>query len=277
MIDFGETYSSDNFEVRDNSDILQDAGTVTVDITKPDGVAVASFAATHSATGIYNFDYLTTQVGRHPFVVTATGGILGSLVRKWTDSFDVAPADPGLIVSVDWAKKHLNLTGTVENEELRRVIAATTRVVESKAGATVRRTYTAEPYDGGNPSIMLNHFPVISITTVTESGGTVAASGYSLTADTGILTRVSGFTQTAWTAGFQNVLVTYVAGRVDLPDNISLATEIIVQHLWETQRAGSATTSSAFAGEEVIPTGFGFSVPRRAIELLEPDLQPGFA
>lgn len=276
MIDFGETYSSPNYEVRDTAGALANAGTINnpagiqATITLPDGTTTNPTLASPS-TGIYNFDYLTTQAGRHQVLISATGGILGSLVRRWVDTFDVSPADPGLILSLAWAKTHLNLTGTVDDEELRRFIAAATKVVEGKVGSVVRHT-VVDQYDGGRPSIRLRQPPVISITSVAENGTIVASTGYKLSPDTGLLYRVSGYAQLCWVSGFRNIDVTHVAGRVDPPENISLASEIIVQHLWETQRGGTSATS-VFAGEETVPTGFGFSVPRRALELLEPDRQ----
>jgi hypothetical protein len=70
------------------------------------------------------------------------------------------------------------------------------------------------------------------------------------------------------------VLATYQAGYTTVPANIRLGALIIVQHLWETQR-GMMGVQLGGDGETYV-TGRGFAIPRRAIELLGPQL-PGVA
>jgi hypothetical protein len=275
MIDFGETYSSDNFEVRDVNGDLADAGTVTATITLPDGTTTNP-AVNHPSTGLYNFDYLTTQAGRHVVVVSATGGILGSLVRNWTDAFDVSEADPGYIVSLADTKKHLNKTDTGDDEELRGLIASVTRVVEDHpefgVGSVVRRTITERHHLSTDTKIRLYRPPILDLTSITAvlDGGTdYTPAEVAFDSRTGIVRRLDGlvFTGGPWD-------VTYTAGRTGVQANWRAAALEIIRHVWTTQRGGTPTgfrPGGAVSGEETWLPGFGFSVPRRALEMLEPD------
>jgi hypothetical protein len=278
VIDFGETYSSPNYEVRDTANALADASTVTVSLTLPDGTTAAP-TATHASLGVYNFDYLTAQAGIHTGSVTATGGTLGSLVRKWPVEFTVRPAVPALIVSLEDVRSQLNITSHADDEEILGYIEAATRVVEGYIGPVMRRTITADPYDGGGTQILLRKYPVLSVTTVTQSGTALAVTGYNINTNTGILTRVNGSTPVPFLAGYQNIVVTYIVGRAADLGNITLAAKMIVQHLWTSQRAESAGRPASTFGDlvEVAPFGAPFAVPRRAIELLEPDRWSGIA
>jgi hypothetical protein len=65
------------------------------------------------------------------------------------------------------------------------------------------------------------------------------------------------------------VRVTYQAGRPIVPANITQATAEIVRHMWETQR-GHSGARPGFGEEELLPTSSGFTIPRRAMELLNP-------
>src|SRR5215470_3415953 len=190
IVDLGETYSSPNYEVRDASGVLQDAGTVTAVVTLPDATT-SSPTVTHASTGTYNFDYLTTLAGRHEVVVTATGGILGTLTRKWADVFDVDSETP-VLVSVDEAIAHLRATGIIttaaDREQLRWLCSAATDAVERDIGRAITRRTVTELYDGAVCELIMLTTPIISITTVVESGTTLSPStDYFLASNTNLL------------------------------------------------------------------------------------------
>lgn len=271
MIDFGETFSSPNYEVRDAAGILVNAGTVTATITLPDDTATNPTVNNPSA-GIYNFDYLTSQFGRHQVMISATGGVLGSLVRRWVDTFDVRPAVPVLLVSLESMKTQLNIpeTDTTHDEELREYIEAASGVAELISGATVHASVT-ETHHGGKPGLVLRRYPVMSITSVTENGAAVASTGYGLS-DAGVLYRRAGFQAMNWLRGVNNVVVVYVAGRPVVAGAVSLGVKLIAQHLWDTRRGASQITGlggdDGVAVEMETVRMYGYSIPNRARELL---------
>lgn len=244
--------------VYNDSSVLTNAATVSLTVTLPDGTT-ATPAVTNTDTGQYRVDYAATQAGRYTYVWSTT-----SPTAPDDGSFDVHPVTQGF-VSLGDAKAHLNITTTTDDEELRGFIEAATRVVEDHVGPVVVRAY-AEVHDGG-PWLVTHRAPVLSLTSlvpVLTSGTSYVVADLDLDPATGVIRRRDG-------AGFTGPLrVTYTAGRRVVPASMALAAKIIVGHLWETQR-GHAGPRAGFGEDDVLPTGRGFAVPRRALELLAPD------
>lgn len=236
IVDQGETYSSDQFEVRDASGVLGNATTVTCTVTLPDG-STATPTVANLGTGLYAFDYPTVQAGRHTFVVTATGSTLGSAVREWSDSFDVD--SPGsMLVSFREAMAHLSAQGVItsqdDREQLRWYCSVATDAIERALGRTYTRRTVTEKHNGGKTGIRLRHKPVISLTTVVESGGTLTASDYTLDENSGIIYRGSTTAELTWIWGRQNVVVTYVPGALDPPRIARKVALDAVAAMWQT-------------------------------------------
>ncbi|MFD0902336.1 head-tail connector protein [Actinomadura sediminis] len=253
--------------VRDSTGNLADAGSVSVTVTLPDGATVVEGPVTSTTTGVYEYGYATTAAGRHVVRWVATG----VNATASTDMFDVLAADPGQIVSLSDAKKHLNIpaTSTTDDAELRDFVLAATAVVERYVGAVARREHV-ETFDGGRPDLVLSHAPVLSVSAVVEDGETVAASGYALDAPSGVLRRVLAGAGSCWRGGVGGVEVTYLAGRTSVPANVSRAALIIVKHMWDTQRGSGGSRPLLGESEAVAlnPGGTGYAIPYRALELL---------
>lgn len=250
-------------DIRDANGALANAGAVTVTITLPDGTT-ASPAVANPSTGRYQVDYTPAVAGRYGVRWVATG----ANASAYTDAFDVAEAVPPLIVSLRDAKTHLNLplNSTTHDEELRGFIAAATEAVEFFIGPVVVRSYS-EVIEGPRRVLTLSKTPVVSVTSIVAV--LTAGTGYQVSdvdadADTGVVRLLSGgsFTGGPWR-------VTWKAGRAILPGNVRLASLIIIQHLWRTQRGSQLATRARDPDDysEPIP-GLGFSVPNRALELL---------
>ena len=251
------------FTVRTAAGALTNAATVTLTITLPDGTTVTPPVTNPpAATGIYTYDYPTVQVGRHTWRATTTvpTAAYGPL------TFHVAEASPGPIIGLDDAKRHLNmdLTTTTHDEELRGFLEAATPVVEDVVGPVVVRTYREVHSSGA--LLVLGQAPVVSLTTLTPvltGGSSYTVAALDVDAETGIVRRLDGGSFTG------PVRVTYKAGRAIVPANIVQATAEIVRPMWETQR-GHSGARPGFGEEDLLPTSSGFTVPRRAMELLKP-------
>lgn len=267
----------------DSSGNLANPGTVTASITLPDGTSTSVSTATAS-TGAYTASYSPSQAGRHIVSWTATG----TWPQAYADIFEVRDiADIG-IVGLSEVKQHLNIpaNSTADDEEILRFMDAATDLAESYVGQVLgRRTYTSELYDGGADCIRIRNPRAISITSVYENGALVAASGYALDYTGQRLYRVGSSTLYAtnsygyWTAGFNNISVTYVAGYVNPSQAAKQGVLEIIRHLWQTQRGTMNVLGRTLAGDEFTPatTGAGYSLPRRAMELLDPTSFPGMA
>lgn len=255
--------------VRDVNGALVDAQSITLTITLPDG-STTSPAPAHPSLGTYTYDYVATQVGRHAVRwVTATPN------TTYSDAFDVQPADMGGLISLSEAKEALNIPAgvTTDDEEIRRVLATASEMVESVTGPMLRRTYV-ELVEGGGPSLILRHPPVLAVTSIT--GPFIASPGYQaadlvLYPDSGLVRRAPMGYQVCFPAG--QLTVTYSAGRAVIPASVQQATGIILDHLWQQQRGWSSRpTVRGESGVVGSDTGapMGFALPSRAVQLLEP-------
>ena len=263
----------------DSSGAAVNPGTVTLNITLPDATNVSVTTAT-SITGTYTASYLPTQVGRH--IIAWSAGTTWS--QAYSDIFEVRDINDIGIVGYDEVLEFLNIpTASANENEVRRFIDASTDLAETYVGQVLgRRTFTNELYDGGTEFIRIRNPKAISITSVTENGLAVSASNYVLDYTGQRLYRIGSGTLYAtnsygyWTQGMNNVSITYVAGYVNPPMSAKQGVLEIIRHLWQTQRGAINVMSRTNSGDEFYSTPT-YSLPRRAMELLDPTSFPGLA
>lgn len=246
--------------VKDAAGTLTNPASITLTIQLPDGTTAGPFTPANVSTGVYQHDYTTVQAGRHiaRWVTTAPTG-------ADEESFDVAAqwAEAGIVSLAD-AKKQLNIdaTDTDDDEEIQGFIRSITEVCEKHVGALARTTHV-ERHRGGRGMVLL-HSPVLSLTSVVaiETPGTdQEVADLDLDQPTGIVTRKDGGTMKG------PFRVTYTAGQTSIPAHVRQAALIILQHMWETQR-GQMGGVRVGGSDEAYDPRFGFSIPRRAQELL---------
>jgi len=252
---------------QDSSAVLVNPTTAQLTVSLDGSVVVTpTITVPPATTGSFTYTYPTTLPGR--YVGRWLFGFANGNTATHVETFNVQDTDPGYIISLPGAKKHLNIpvTSTSDDDELLDWIAGITRVVEFYTGAIVPRTVVE--YQKSARVIRLNQRPVISITSITPygiSGSSYGPSQVKVTDDGAVRLLTGG-----WIGGYGDLEITYKAGRHSVPPNCVQAAKIILAHLWETQRGpgGSPLTG----GDEVsfVP-GFGFAVPNRAIEMLRPD------
>ncbi|MGW7085018.1 hypothetical protein ACWGH2_16220 [Streptomyces sp. NPDC054871] len=257
-------------ECRDPGGTLTTPSAVTVTVTRPDGSTVTP-ATTATGTGVYQADYVTVAAGRHTVRWQFTGP-----AHAYTDQFDVREAAPLALLSLADGKEHLNIKSTRHDAEVRGWIEATTRAVEWFTGPVVVHDVTEDHTERHARSLALRLTPVIAVTSVV--GLATGSASYDvgdlvLDAETGVVTRTDGGLLLG------PLRVTYRAGRIIVPANITAAARIILQHLWRTQQGPGRPQlgTGDFDVSEPIP-GLGYAIPNRAVQLLEPDrLPPGVA
>lgn len=172
------------------------------------------------------------------------------------------------------AKAQLNIRSDADDTELTAYIEAVGPVIERFVGPVDPRA-VAETQDGGRV-LVLRTLPVLSLTSVVPlltGGTTYDVSKLVLDVDTGVVQRADG----GWLLG--PLRVTYQAGRATVPATVNLAARMLVQHLWRTQNAGRGPVMAGGddLSSEIVP-GFGYAVPNRVLQLLEPyRLAPGVA
>lgn len=265
----------------DSTNTLANATTVSLTITLPDQTTTTVSPTNPPAvTGTYSYDYPATGgallAGRYVGVWLFT--LSTGKTTSYPEIFDVAPADPGYIVSLAQAKAQTNITNSTDDDELGLYLASATRVVEYFVGPVVVRSYSQRISDR-NPSLTYlpklgpGLTPVLTLTSLTSlytTGTTWSAASVVVDPATGSIRQSSGacITGGPWTA-------VYTAGQRIVDSNWQLAALIIIQHLWTTQRGASGLPLAP--QDEVYIPALGFAIPHRAADLLKLDSVPGIA
>lgn len=255
--------------VRDSDGVLSDATTVVLTITLPDGTtATPSVTNPPAVTGTYEFDYTPTLPGLHPYrwVFTGTNASAPPL-----DSFYVDPGPTGLapLASLAEARHQCRLTSTAEDSTVQLFLRVASNQCERRTQLWRRQTLT-KTADGGAQFVRLKR-PIISVTTVTEGGTTVAASGWTAVLEDGLLYRGgSTWRGMRWARGQQNIVVTYVGGPSDglVPDEIRQGVLLLTEHLWSTQRGAANLPRKTADTDWTLPAGF--TIPNAVVEQWSP-------
>lgn len=175
-------------------------------------------------------------------------------------------------LSVDDAKRHLNITTAAHDAEVAAIIAAAEAAISHHVGPLEPTTVTKRVF--GRDGLMLPVVPVISVTSVTPYNGTaLTVADLYADPDTGIVSYLSG-------ASFGNgaYTVVYEAGRTILPDDLALAVKELVRHLWDSQRGPTRRPGSpASDGASNSMPGAGYLLPFRVQELIAPHMQIAIA
>jgi hypothetical protein len=250
VIDVGDLLPDLGVMVYDSAGALATA-TVTLVLTLPDGTQGGPTVTTAS-TGVYSATYTTTMAGRHVGRWTATNITGGATQEVYEQTWDVADRSRS-IIGLDEAKTFLRISGTDDDEQLRDVLEAASDMCERYTRKAWRRaTVTAEIHSGGVDAIYLRQAPVVSVTTVVDTGVTLAATSYTIDLPTGRLFYGDTTFQGWWTPGQDNISVTYVTGPPSgiVPAYIRGGMLELVEHLWSSRRGGSNLPRKAAGGEE---------------------------
>lgn len=199
------------------------------------------------------------------------------------------------VLTLNEAKQTLrvNDSDTTNGALLAAAITAVSQALDEVCGPIMTRTVTAERHDGGETTVVLRHWPLTSVTSVTEySGssstvlteetlGTAPANGFYVEpyaglsgSAAGMIRRRSGGGDYPFAEGRGNVAVTYTAGRFTtnnsatnggVTEQFKHAARITLDNWWQQFREGIGQV-----GEFEVPMSSfpRFGVPAAARELL---------
>lgn len=189
----------------------------------------------------------------------------------------------------------VNDSDTTNGALLAAAITGVSQALDEVCGPIMVRTITSERHDGGHYDITLNHFPVYSITSVTEfdgtssetlteeTVGTIPTNGYALDPYRGLqatncygptITRRSGGWDYPFPSGRRNVAVTYEAGRFTtnnsttnggVTESFKAAARMTLENWWQQYRDSIATVGEYEVPVQSFPR---FAVPVAARQLL---------
>lgn len=258
----------------------ENATAVTAIVTAPNGT-VTNPPVTNTVAGLYDISYTPTMSGRYTIRWVATG----ANASAYMDEFSVRDNTHISIVSLDEVKQHLNIpaTNTGLDEELRRFVDAATDLCENYVGCVLgRQTFTDELYDGNTDIIRLRNPCAMQITSVYESGILLGPENYTLDPSGQRISRITTGSIAGpnyfgiWTPGANNIKISYVSGFINPPASAKQGVLEVIRHLWQSQRGAFNVTTRNQTGDDFYPAST-YSLPRRAMELLDPVSLPGMA
>lgn len=274
-----------SFTNTDTAGNKQDAATVTCTVTLPDR-STATPTVSHDGMGAYSAKYTSTQAGHHVVLWVAADN---TYPGAWADSFEVCESADPTIVSLAEAKDILHLTDTTSQDLLLHGFnMAATEVAEHFCGAVVTRQVTENIRASGR-ALLLSRAPVrtdlgTTIDTTYQRDGSTHNGLVSITPllsygfmydidqlitdpDTGIVRHAAGFPFFYTGDYLAQYKVTYWAGRAVIPAAVYEGARIILEHLYQVKRGGVSAQDVAAGESETVVPGFGYAVPKRALEL----------
>lgn len=242
------------------------AGQVDLTITLPDGTTDQVGPIAPSNVGVYDHDFVTTQVGLHIVRWIATG----ANASAFADVFDVQPAADGSFISLADVKSHLKKTDTADDEKLRGFRDAACQMIKDRMGHVAPVTLSI---DGCGTTVILER-PVVSVTSVVQLPGgdavpqadpVAGVAGWTLDGGAGLLVLSRSFGQ---------VRVVYRPGRSPLPGNFRLAGLELTAHLWRTSQHNTSGGRPSLGIDETVVPGVSYALPYNVRQLLGLDKRP---
>lgn len=258
------------FANTDTSGNPANATTMVLTVTAPDGTT-STPTVTNPQTGSYTASYQTTMVGLHGVRWVGTGLNPGASTDVFTTT------DPALlpIASLADVKAWLNLSAaTTSDQKVRDTLATATELAEDYCNRSLRRKTQVQRFTGSyaNTYLMLNDPPVLSVTSVVESGNPLTInSDYVCDPVAGILYRGIYPGLVPWYPGVDNIIVTYVTGYASPPLAARQAVLDITRWLWQTTQQGPRPGF----GQNAAETSYSDALPKWLFRPLDSLVLPG--
>ncbi len=253
-IDLGDTKTR-SINLTNAAGAAADADSTPTYTLTLNGASLTPPAVQHGVTGEYYVPYPTTTSGLHSELWTAVVGGQTVVIRR---SFTVEATVP-LFVDTEEAIEHLAASGVIISaaalEQLRWLCAVACSAVENDLGRKIAWQSVTETFDGGRPAILLRSTPLISVTTVVESGVTLSAADYVADTSAGIIYRGGQQSPICWAWGRQNVVATIAAGYL-IPPLVARKVALNgVQRMWAGSQQMPHPSMDDFGAEQQAAAG----------------------
>lgn len=181
------------------------------------------------------------------------------------------PAD---FISVAELKAHLNKASTGNDSELASFASTACQMIVDRMGQ-VSPVVAVVEVPGGGPVVVLEHRPVISVTSVQQLPGGAAVDAADVVAGTAgwVLDSPEGVLRHTGVR-FGRVRVTYVAGRDPVPATFRMAALELAAHLWRTSQHNTGGGRPALVSDEQVVPGVSYALPYSVRQLLGLDKRP---
>lgn len=143
------------------------------------------------------------------------------------------------LTTYEAVKEYLKLSDDTQKNFIERMINVVSDFIEGYCGRHFEKATYIEKYRGnGRQKLLLNQYPIVSVTSVTVNGGLLDASEYEILAEEGALYCETLWPWSGYSVGLvgepagntRNIQVQYVAGYV-LPKDDGLGTPPAVRNL----------------------------------------------
>jgi hypothetical protein len=182
----------------------------------------------------------------------------------------------------------LSFVDTSSDVRLGALVTAVSRMIDEEFGAMVARSATSVvdgesfrsefdspllpglPRGRGRSSVTVTPWPILSVTSIVENGVTLSASDYRVVPNgQGRIQRRNASQLIGWAFGFQNITVTYQAGRyastAAVDPRVKEAARIALRNLWRSTQL----SVGEFGEYETPASNFPrFALPNAVAELL---------
>lgn len=249
--------------VKDLTGTAVNTPTVTLSITKPDASTTAPSVTNTGTGGVYTAQVTPDQAGLWLYKWTASGAV----TSVQSDQLTVVASQRALVASMEEFKNELNRTDSFDDADLRpRLVAATDWAEWAIGGPLSIQTFTERLNITGDTIVPIFR-PLVSVTSLTpDQGSAIDSTGY-------IVDTALGIVRLRWALGWSTYTLVYRAGLSSVSERVKEAGLIVAKHLWQTRNGGGGRNSP----DDLILTGLGFAVPRRAMEMIGKDMIPGIA
>ena len=232
--------------VYDSSDVLANAGAVTLTITLPDGTtSTPTVTDPPAVTGTYTYTYTPTTAGLHEVRWVFTGV---NATAPPVDVLDVQASSAVSWVSLADLRKHLNwpsAKGTSDDAELLDIAAEAAGLITGRVGPVLRQQVT-QVETSRRRYVLLYSAPctcavcaptrILTIDSVTDGDTALDSAQWEL----------GGAALTLDTAPADVLTVVYTVGFTGPPSWAVLALKRLVEHLWTaSQQARHTRTGQA--------------------------------
>lgn len=158
------------------------------------------------------------------------------------------------------AKIYMDVKTSAHDGEITRLVAQADGVVQHLAGPALQRATFVERYAGG-PTVLLDRYPVVSLTSVAAItrgvAGTADTTGYIVDASSGLIAP-------PFTSG--QIEVTYLAGPLNPPAEAVDAALVFISYKYRRNHGGSESYMPAGPDGAVAPP-MGVDALHRQIRL----------
>lgn len=270
--DAGSVYPA-TLAVTDANSNPVNPSTATLTVTLPDQTTqTPAVTLPPATTGLLLVNYATSAnlPGQYKFAWSTTGPVVSK-----TDYVSFRSYVAG--ISLQEARDRLGLKTTSNDEKLRTLIASATREVEKVVGVLVPRVYTNDWIPGTYRDVLrVPHGPILTTSSVTAlasvypQGPTWAASDLIVNTHPGTI-RHAGlipFWYGPW-------VVTYTAGRSEIPEPVAEGIKEVVFDLWSQMRGMRTDVNEAITAD-ALPMPPFYRLPPRALAAIKGYEMPGF-